>query len=114
LVTIAQQAIGARREQFDLKGLIMERISGPFNGFYIASCACKTVGPGESFLGYSKICRDKPDNYWEAHCFAKIAGEQVHPNPRDAVVDVERQAREQTGNLARWPASAQGPAEHPH
>jgi hypothetical protein len=91
----------------------MERISGPYNGFYIASYACRTIGTGESFLGYSKICRDKPDNYWEAHCFAKVAGEHVHRTAHDAVADAERHAREQTGNLQRWPASAQGPAEHP-
>lgn len=91
----------------------MERISGPYNGFYIASYACKTAGPGESFLGYSKICRDKPDNYWEAHCFTKIAGERIHPNAHDAVAEVEQQAREQTGNLPRGPASAPKAVEHP-
>ena len=92
----------------------MERISGPYNGFYIVSYACKTLGSGESFLGYSKICRDKPDNYWEAHCFAKIAGEQLHSNAQDAVTEVERQAREQTGNFPRLSMPAANRAAHPH
>jgi hypothetical protein len=78
----------------------MERISGPFNGFYIATYASITGGPGSSYLGYSKICRGKPDNYWTAHCCATVAGEEIHTTPHAAMNEAERRARNQTGELA--------------
>lgn len=78
----------------------MERISGPFNGFYIATYASSTGGPGANYLGYSKICRGRPENYWHAHCCATIAGAQIHTSPKEAMNDAERLAREQTGSLA--------------
>jgi hypothetical protein len=80
----------------------MERVTGPFNGFYIATYASETGGPQPRYLGYSKICRGRPENYWDAHCCAKISGERFHSTPHEAVVDAERRAWEQTGNLARF------------
>jgi hypothetical protein len=77
----------------------MERISGPFNGFFIATYACETGGPGPNWLGYSKICRGRPDNYWDAHCCAKVSGERIHDSPQEALLEAERRAWEHTGNL---------------
>jgi hypothetical protein len=91
----------------------MERITGPFNGFFIATYACETGGPTPSYLGYSKICRGRPDNYWDAHCCAKVSGAQTHATPQEALVEAERRACEQTGNLAPFafakPATVQPP-----
>lgn len=77
----------------------MERITGPFNGFYIATYACETGGPSPGYLGYSKICRGRPDNYWDAHCCAKISGARSHDTAQEALLEAERRAWEQTGNL---------------
>jgi hypothetical protein len=87
----------------------MERISGPYNGFYIASYAGDGGGPGTKYLGYSKICRGRPDSYWDAHCCAKICGEQIHTTPQAALNEAEDRARQQTGNLAVF-AFAKEPA----
>lgn len=78
----------------------MERISGPFNGFYIASYAGESGGPSPSFYAYAKICRGKPENYWDAHCCAKIPAEQPHPTAQRAIAAAEKLAREHTGELA--------------
>ena len=80
----------------------MERISGPFNGFYIASYASESAGPSPSFFAYAKICRGRPDNYWDAHCCAKIAGEQLHPTAVAAIAEAEQRARRETGQLAPY------------
>ena len=80
----------------------MERISGPFNGFYIATYASSTGGPGTNYLGYSKICRGRPENYWGAHCCAKIVGTHVHASPQAAMIEAERRALDQTSSLASF------------
>ena len=80
----------------------MERISGPFNGFYIAAYATDASGTGSHYLGYAKVCRGRPDNYWEAHCCAKVCGQHIHTTPYAAMNEAERIAREQTGNLVAF------------
>jgi hypothetical protein len=85
----------------------MERITGPYHGFYIASYACET-GAAERYLGYAKVCRRRPESYWDAHCLVKLCGEALHSHPDHAMAEVERQAREQLGGLVpdREPAVA--------
>jgi hypothetical protein len=80
----------------------MERISGPFNGFYIATYAGESGGPAASFFAYAKICRGKPENYWDAHCCAKVSGEHLHPTAQQAISEAERRARDQTRQLAPY------------
>lgn len=77
----------------------LERISGPHRGFYIASYACETAEPAREFLGYAKICRRRPDSYWDADCLVKLCGERSHAVAGDAVVDAEQRAREVLGDL---------------
>lgn len=86
----------------------MERISGPFNGFYIATYAGESGGPSPSFFAYSKICRGKPQNYWDAHCCAKLSGERLHPTAAAAVNELERRAREHTARLAPFAFAKSG------
>jgi len=78
----------------------MEKISGPYNGFYIASYASESAVPGPTFFAQAKICRGKPENYWDAHFCAKVPGEQVHPTARAAIAEAERRARARTVQLA--------------
>jgi hypothetical protein len=90
----------------------MERISGPYNGFYIASYASESGGPSPAFHAYAKICRGKPENYWDAHCCAKIAGEQLHLTAQAAIAEAELRAREQTGRLAPYTFAKAHRSEH--
>ncbi len=84
----------------------MERITGPHLGYYVASYACETGEEGERFLGYAKICRRRPESYWDANCVVKICGERSHAEPAAALEDVETLARHQLRNLARQPLAA--------
>jgi hypothetical protein len=83
----------------------MEQISGPFNGFYIATYASDAGGPGINYLGYAKICRGRPDSYWDALCCAKVCGVRLHDTPQGAIIDAEGRARAQTDNLEPFAAS---------
>jgi hypothetical protein len=94
------------------QGSTMERISGPFNGFYIATYAGESGGPTPSFFAYAKICRGKPENYWDAHCCAKIPGEQLHPTAHAAISEAERRAREQTSRFAPFAFAQPRRSEH--
>jgi hypothetical protein len=84
----------------------MERITGPHLGFYVASYACETGGPGERYIGYAKLCRRRPESYWDASCLVKLCGERLHADAQAALDDVEALARHQLGNLVREPAPA--------
>lgn len=84
----------------------MERITGPLMGFYIASHASETGAAGERFLGYAKICRRRPDSYWDANCLVKICGDRVHADPAQALAEAEQCAREQLRSLAAVPEPA--------
>jgi hypothetical protein len=84
----------------------MERITGPHLGFYIASHASETGAAGERFLGYAKICRRRPDSYWDANCLVKICGDRVHADPVQALAEAEQRARDQLRSLALLPEPA--------
>src|SRR6478672_655960 len=62
-------------------GRVMERITGPHQGFYIASYASETGASAEGYLGYAKICRRRPESYWDANCLVKLCGEGLHADP---------------------------------
>ena len=44
---------------------MLERITGPYRGHYIASYACP-VGERMQYHGFAKVCRREPASYWEA------------------------------------------------
>jgi hypothetical protein len=90
----------------------MERISGPYNGFYIASYTGESSGPAAGFYAYVKICRGKPRNYWDAHFCAKLPGEKLHPTAQGAIADAEKRAREHTGQLASFAFARPARIEH--
>lgn len=43
-----------------------ERVTGPFKGYHVASVGSHTSTLGGGFLGYYKVVRGHPDNYWSA------------------------------------------------
>jgi hypothetical protein len=77
----------------------MERISGPHLGFYIASYAAETGAPSGGWLGYAKICRRRPESYWDANCLVKLCGEGLHAGAEQAVAEAEQRAIEQLCSL---------------
>jgi hypothetical protein len=78
----------------------MERISGPHLGYYIASYASETgVAPG-GWLGYAKICRRRPESYWDANCLVKLCGEGLHGTAAEAIAEAEQRAIDQLRTLA--------------
>ncbi len=62
---------------------------------------------GLEALGYYKICSEKPDNYWEAHCLLKDSCPTQSSSAREALRTAEDLARRQISNL---PPLAQLPA----
>lgn len=92
----------------------MERISGPYNGFYIASYAGESGGPIPTFFAYAKVCRGKPANYWDAHCCAKVPAAQPHPTALAAIAEAEKRAREHAGRLEHFAFARPGAGSERH
>jgi len=77
----------------------MERITGPHHGFYIASYASENA-PAEGYLGYAKICRRRPESYWDANCLVKMCGEGLHGDPSHALEEAQQRAIDQLRSIA--------------
>ncbi len=60
-------------------GGLHARVTGPVEGYYIASCASRTGDAARSYLGSYKICQDAPASYWEA--VTLVAGSCRHSEP---------------------------------
>ena len=72
---------------------MLERISGPFRGHYIATYACP-VGEGSEFHGFAKVCSAEPPNYWEATgVVQKLSAPHWSATPEDAISSAEEVAR---------------------
>ena len=52
-------------------------MTGPFKGYHVASVGCQVGSLGTGFLGYYKICRGHPENYWQAESLLQGACGQV-------------------------------------
>ena len=72
---------------------MIERVVGPFKGYYIASYACEMGELGERYLGFAKLCRVKPDDYWQASACAKFSCEELADTPEHALASAEARAR---------------------
>jgi hypothetical protein len=76
----------------------MEKITGPINGFYVASYAWP-VGDSQRYCSYAKICRDKPASYWDADCIFKLFGGEDHVTLVAALATANLNARIQIEDL---------------
>ena len=74
----------------------MERISGPYKGYYIAAY---TVPAGHNFVGYAKICMSEPDDVWNAQSVEKLTSATGYRSEHEAIVAAERKAREAIADL---------------
>jgi hypothetical protein len=80
---------------------MVERISGPYRGHYIASYACP-VGEAGEFHGFAKVCRAEPPNYWEAvGVVQKLSAPHWSPTPDEAIASAEEVARMFVSNRVR-------------
>jgi hypothetical protein len=77
-----------------------ERVVGPIQGYYIATYACEMGELGDRFLGFAKLCRSKPPDYWLASACAKFSAEDVTDSPETAMDRAEQRARMQIANMA--------------
>ena len=83
----------------------MERISGPYKGYYIAAY---TVGSGEHFVGYAKICNAEPQDVWNAQAVEKLTSATGYRNEQDALAAAEKKARQAIAEVVGDPITAPG------
>jgi hypothetical protein len=83
----------------------MERISGPYKGYFIAAYS---VEAGKQFVGYAKVCSEEPDNVWKVDAVEKLTSATAL-NELDAVSAAEHKARRVIADLASGWDSATGP-----
>jgi hypothetical protein len=83
----------------------MERVSGPYKGYYIAAY---TVSSGEGFAGYAKICTSEPANVWNAQTDERLISATGYRDEQDALLAAEKQARRDIAEIAGSPVTAPG------
>jgi hypothetical protein len=72
----------------------MEKVWGPVNGFFITAYAVP-VGDGNRYTGYAKVCVERPDNYWDAHCLFKLFAGEDHASEISALACARMAAQAQ-------------------
>jgi hypothetical protein len=73
----------------------MERISGPYKGYFIAAYS---VEAGTRFVGYAKVCAEEPDSVWKVDAVEKLTSATAQ-SELDAVSAAERKARRVIADL---------------
>jgi hypothetical protein len=90
----------------------MDRVTGPFEGYYVASSASE-IGQGR-YLGFAKVCCTRPGSFWLAAlceqpgCCAHLCGGGLFDSPEAALASAELLAR----NHIRGHATAGQQAGH--
>ena len=85
----------------------MERISGPYKGYFIAAY---TVEAGGQFVGYAKVCAEEPDSVWNPQPVEKLTSAPGCRTELEAVLAAEQKARQAIADiLGNWdPITAPG------
>jgi hypothetical protein len=85
----------------------MERISGPYKGYFIAAY---TVETDDQFVGYGKVCMEEPDSVWNAKSVEKLTSAPGCRTELEAVLAAEQKARDAIADiLGNWdPITAPG------
>ena len=68
----------------------MERISGPYKGYFIAAYS---VAAGGTHIGYAKVCMEQPASVWSVAEVEKLTTAAGCHSELEAVVEAERKAR---------------------
>jgi|GEM_PF-4020802 len=85
----------------------MERVTGPIDGYFVASSAGEMGG---RYLGFAKVCCARPSSFWlatlcdEPGCCAHLCGGGLFDTPEAALASAELLA--QTHIRGRLAASA--------
>jgi hypothetical protein len=79
----------------------MDRISGPYKGYYVAACALPMGELGDQFIGYAKVCASRPRSCWDGPGVSEHSAEQVCNAEDEAVAAAEAAARKRIDELAR-------------
>ena len=74
----------------------MERISGPYKGFFIAAY---TVESDSGHVGYAKVCLMEPDSVWSADPVEKLTSATGFRTELEAIVAAERKARKDIAEM---------------
>lgn len=84
---------------------MIERITGPFNGYHIAAYACPMGDMGQEYLGQYKISRKRPNSFLDDGCLLVGGGDELWPTCASAIQAAESRAMLQIdglGFLAPW------------
>jgi hypothetical protein len=73
----------------------MERISGPYRGYFIAAYS---IEAGKQFVGYAKVCAEEPGSVWNVNVVEKLTSATA-PSEPGAVVAAEQKARRAIADL---------------
>ena len=104
----------------------MDRITGPFGGYYVASSASPIGGLGDRYLGFAKVCCQRPSSFWlatlctEPGCCAHLCGGGLFDSAAEAIANAEVMAQAHVRNraeaVAQMPSAAEpvAPALQPH
>ena len=74
----------------------MERISGPYKGFFIAAY---TVENDSGHVGYAKVCLMEPDSVWNVDPVEKLTSATGFRTELEAIVAAERKARQDIAEM---------------
>lgn len=83
----------------------MERISGPYKGFFIAAY---TVENASGYVGYAKVCMLEPDSVWSADPVEKLTSATEYRTELEAIVAAERKARQDIAHMVGEPTTEPG------
>lgn len=77
----------------------MDRVTGPFDGYHIASSATEIGAGSGRYLGFAKVCCSRPGSFWlatlceEPGCCAHLCGGGLFDSPEAALASAELLAR---------------------
>ncbi|RYG11413.1 MAG: hypothetical protein EON92_10590 [Burkholderiales bacterium] len=75
---------------------MQERVTGPFDGYYVAVYACEHGDLGEPHRAYYKVCFLEPESYFDPGvCVLKGVIDQVAETIEEALLEAEVAARRQ-------------------
>ena len=75
---------------------MQERVTGPFDGYYIAVYACEEGDLGEPLRAYFKVCFLEPESYFDPGvCVVKGVIDQAADTVEEALLEAEAAARRQ-------------------
>ena len=83
----------------------MERISGPYKGYFIAAYS---VEAGKQFVGYAKVCAEAPESVWNVTVVEKLTSATA-PSELEAVTAAEQKARRVIADLTSGWGSTTAP-----